>query len=325
MSWMRAIPVTAAFLATVTCCAGAFAQDYPSKPIRFVVPFAPGGSTDIIARSVGGKLTERWGQPVVIDNKPGAATTIGTDFVAKSPADGYTILLTPAPFVIAQYAYPKLGYDSRRDFVPVSLLLKIPLVVATNPQVIDARALPAFVAALKARPGKVDYGSPGNGSLSHLAVELFRLQSGIEGNHVPYKGSAPVIVDLVAGRIGFTFTGPLEVQSHVKAGKLAVLAVALPNRLGYWPEIPTFREAGFPEYEASFWFGVVAPAATPRDLVEKLSNALAAAVKAPDVADKLVALGAEIAGTTPEAYGQFLAAEHARWSQAVKAANVRIE
>lgn len=303
----------------------ATAQDYPAKPIRFVVPFAAGGSTDIIARSVGGKLTERWGQPVVVDNKPGAATTIGTDFVAKSPADGYTILLTPAPFVIAQYAYPKLPYDSRRDFAPVSLLLKIPLVVATNPQVLDAKTLGAFVAALKARPGKVDYGSPGNGSLSHLAVELFRLQSGIEATHVPYKGSAPVVVDLVAGRVAFTFTGPLEVQSHVKAGKLAVLAVALPDRLSYWPEIPTFKEAGFPDYEASFWFGVVAPAATPREIVERLSAALVAAVKAPDVADKLVALGAEIAGTSPDGYARFLAAEHARWSQAVKAANVKID
>lgn len=301
------------------------APPWPSQPLRFVVPYAPGGSTDIIARTLGQKLTERWGQPVIVDNRPGAATTIGTDFVARSRADGLTMLLTPAAFVIAQYAFPKLSYDSRRDFAPVSLLIKVPLVVAVNPVRLGARTLNELVALLKAHPGKASYGSPGNGSVSHLAVQLFALQAGFEAVHVPYKGAGPVIADLLGGQIDFTFTGPLEVTGHARSGKLAVVGVAAASRLNSLPDAPTFRESGFPDYEASFWFGVVVPAGTPRETVATLNDGLLAALNTPEVAEKLIAQGAQIVGIGPEEFGRFLGAEHARWAHAVKAANFKVE
>src|SRR3954471_17595335 len=228
----------------------ASAQAWPSRFVRFIVPFAPGGQSDAVARIVGQKLSERWGQPVVIENKPGAATTIGADLVAKAPADGYTILLAPAPFVITQYAYPKLPYDSRRDFTPVSLLVTNPLVITVNPMKMPVKTTAEFVAAIKKEPGAVSYGTPGNGSLPHLAVELFRLQSGIDALHVPYKGGGPAVQDMVGGQIAFMFASPLEVMPNVKSGRLNVIAVTSAKRVSYWPDVPTLTESGYPNYEA---------------------------------------------------------------------------
>jgi tripartite-type tricarboxylate transporter receptor subunit TctC len=318
-----------ALLAMFVCVASmpgaALAQAFPSKAVRFVVPFAPGGQSDVVARTVGQKLAERWGQPVVIENKAGAATTIGADFVAKAPADGYTILLAPAPFVITQYAYPKLPYDSRRDFTPVTLLVTNPLVVTVNPARVAAKTFAEFVALAKKEPGKLTYGTPGNGSLPHLAVELFRVQSGIETLHVPYKGGGPAVLDLVAGQIAFMFASPLEVMPNVKAGKLAVLGVTSDKRVAYWPEVPTLKESGFRDYEAYAWFGVTAPAATPKDVIAKLNADIVAVLKSADVAERLAAQGADVAATSVEEFGRFLGAEHARWSAAVKAANVVVQ
>ena len=301
------------------------AQGYPSKPVRFIVPFAPGGQSDVVARVVGQKLSERWGQPVVIENKPGAATTLGADFVAKSPADGYTILLAPAPFVITQYAYPKLPYDSRKDFAPVTLLVTNPLVAVVNPLRLPVKTFTEFAAAVKKEPGKISYGTPGNGSLPHLAVELFGLQAGTSALHVPYKGGGPAVVDLVGGQIAFMFASPLEVMPHVKAGKLLALGVTSEKRVTYWPDVPTLKESGYKEYEAYAWFGVVAPAATPRDVVAKLNADIVAMLKSPDVSERLIAQGADVAATSAEEFGRFLAAEHVRWSAAVKAANVVVQ
>lgn len=302
-----------------------WAQGYPSKPVRFIVPFAPGGQSDVVARVVGQKLSERWGQPVVIENKPGAATTLGADFVAKSPADGYTILLAPAPFVITQYAYPKLPYDSRKDFAPITLLVTNPLVAVVNPLRLPVKTFTEFAAAVKKEPGKISYGTPGNGSLPHLAVELFGLQAGTSALHVPYKGGGPAVVDLVGGQIAFMFASPLEVMPHVKAGKLLALGVTSDKRVTYWPDVPTLKEAGYKEYEAYAWFGVVAPAATPRDVVAKLNADIVAVLKSPDVSERLIAQGADVAATSAEEFGRFLAAEHVRWSAAVKAANVVVQ
>ena len=312
-------------LALICAAAPALAQTFPSKPVRFVVPFAPGGQSDVVARTVGQKLSERWGQPVVVENKAGAATTIGADYVAKAPADGYTILLAPAPFVITQYAYPKLPYDSRRDFTPVTLLVTNPLVVAVNPARVAAKTFAEFVALARQDPGRLAYGTPGNGSLPHLAVELFRLQAGIDTLHVPYKGGGPAVLDLVAGQIAFMFASPLEVMPNVKAGKLTVLGVTSDRRVSYWPDVPTLKESGYKEYEAYAWFGVVAPAATPKDIVARLNADIVAVLKSPDVAERLAAQGADVAATTTEEFGRFLAAEHARWSAAVKAANVVVQ
>ncbi len=301
------------------------AQSFPTKPVRFVVPFAPGGQSDVVARTVGQKLSERWGQPVVIENKAGAATTIGADFVAKAPADGYTILLSPAPFVITQYAYPKLPYDSRRDFTPVTLLVTNPLVVTVNPARVPVKTFTEFVALARKDPGKLTYGTPGNGSLPHLAVELFRLQSGIDTLHVPYKGGGPAVLDMVAGQIAFMFASPLEVMPNVKAGKLNVLGVTSDKRVSYWPEVPTLKESGFKEYEAYAWFGVTAPAATPKEIIAKLNADIVAVLRSPDVSERLAAQGADVAATSIEEFARFLAAEHARWSAAVKAANVVVQ
>lgn len=302
-----------------------WAQGYPSKPVRFIVPFAPGGQSDVVARVVGQKLSERWGQPVVIENKPGAATTLGADFVAKSPADGYTILLAPAPFVITQYAYPKLPYDSRKDFAPITLLVTNPLVAVVNPLRLPVKTFTEFAAAVKKEPGKISYGTPGNGSLPHLAVELFGLQAGTSALHVPYKGGGPAVVDLVGGQIAFMFASPLEVMPHVKAGKLLALGVTSDKRVTYWPDVPTLKESGYKEYEAYAWFGVVAPAATPRDVVAKLNADIVAVLKSSDVSERLIAQGADVAATSAEEFGRFLAAEHVRWSAAVKAANVVVQ
>lgn len=323
MAAMRLLLALFAFAATLPDAV--HAQAFPSRAVRFVVPFAPGGQSDVVARTVGQKLAERWGQPVVIENKAGAATTIGADFVAKSPADGYTILLAPAPFVITQYAYPKLPYDSRRDFTPVTMLVTNPLVVTVNPARVPVKTFPEFVALAKKDPGKLTYGTPGNGSLPHLAVELFRLQSGIDVLHVPYKGGGPAVLDMVAGQIAFMFASPLEVMPNVKAGKLNVLGVTSDKRVAYWPEVPTLKESGFKDYEAYAWFGVTAPAATPKDIVARLNADIVAVLKSPDVSERLAAQGADVAATSVEDFGRFLAAEHARWSAAVKAANVVVQ
>ena len=309
----------------VLATANALAQPWPSRLVRFIVPFAPGGQSDAVARIVGQKLVERWGQPVIIENKPGAATTIGADLVAKSPPDGYTILLAPAPFVITQYAYPKLPYDSRKDFAPVALLVTNPLVIAVNPAKMPVKTTAEFVAAIRKEPGQVSYGTPGNGSLPHLAVELFRLQSGIDPLHVPYKGGGPAVLDLVGGQISFMFASPLEVMPNVKSGRLNVIAVTSAKRVSYWPDVPTLTESGYPNYEAYAWFGVVAPAATPKDIIAKINADIVAVLKTPAVADSLAAQGADVAITTPEEFGKFLDAEHVRWSSAVKAANIKIE
>jgi tripartite-type tricarboxylate transporter receptor subunit TctC len=321
--YIKALAARFLLPALMFCLSSANAQDFPNRPVRFVVPFAAGGSTDVIARVIAQKLQERWGQAVVVDNKPGAATVIGTDFVAKSRPDGHTILLTPGAFAVAPYTFEKLPYDTRRDFAPISLLLKIPLVVAVNPGVVSARSMPSLVAELRSQPGKVSYGSPGNGSLSHLAGELFKLQTATDMVHVPYKGAALVINDLLGGQIGLTFTSPIEVSPHMKAGKLLMLGVASPLRLVDWPDVPTLIEGGLPDFEASFWFGVTAAAGTPRDIIEKINAGLLAALKSPDVSEKLVAQGAVIAGTTPQAFAQFLESEHSRWSAAAKAAQIK--
>ncbi|MFM8547733.1 MAG: Bug family tripartite tricarboxylate transporter substrate binding protein [Betaproteobacteria bacterium] len=302
-----------------------WAQPWPARHVKFVVPFAPGGQSDVVARMVAEKLSARWGQPVVVENKAGAATTIGADLVAKAPADGYTMLLAPAPFVITQYAYPKLPYDSRRDFTPVALLVTNPLVVVTNPGRMSGQSVAEFVAQLKKNPGGMPYGSPGNGSLPHLAVALFQLQSGTEALQVPYQGGGPAVVDLVAGQMSFMFASPLEVMPHVTSGKLRALAVTGDQRVPYWPQVPTLVESGYPQYQAFAWFGVVVAAATPRDIITRMNADIGAVLRLPDVTERLKAQGADVAAGTPEAFGRFLDAEHERWSAAVKAANVTVQ
>jgi tripartite-type tricarboxylate transporter receptor subunit TctC len=316
--------IVVAALAALVCAGGAPAQTFPAKPVRFIVPFAPGGQSDVVARTVGQKASERLGQPVVVENKPGAATTIGADFVAKSPADGHTILLAPAPFVITQYAYPKLPYDSRRDFTPVTLLVTNPLVVTVNPGKVPAKSFQEFVAAAKKDPGKLNYGSPGNGSLPHLATELFRLRSGIDVVHVPYKG-ADALRDLLAGRIQFMFATIPSVKQHIDAGTLRAIAVSSVKRSRSMPDVPTVAERGFPGFEAGSWFGFFAPKGTPAEVVTTLNKAVNEIIAVPAFAAQMIREGADPAGGSPQDFGAFVQREFEKWRTVVRDSGAVVE
>ena len=276
--------------AALALAAAAFASvaaaQYPAKPVRLVVPFAPGGSTDIIGRIVAQRLAEGWGQPVVVENKPGAATTIGNDYVAKSAPDGYTLLLAPAPFVITQFIYPKLPYDGRRDFAPVALLATTPFVLVAHPAV-PAGDVQSLVALARARPGTIDYASPGSGSVPHLAMELFKSRAGVDLAHIPYKGGGPAVSDVVGGQVALLFSPPIEVSQHVKAGRLKVIAATTAQRIPALPEVATIDESGYRGFEVLTWFGVFVPAATPRDVVGRIAAELARVLEAPEVREKL--------------------------------------
>ncbi|MBI3372287.1 MAG: tripartite tricarboxylate transporter substrate binding protein [Betaproteobacteria bacterium] len=299
------------------------AQGYPLKPVRWIVPFAPGGASDILARTVGTRLAERLGQPVVIENKPGAATTIGAELVARSAPDGYTLLLAPSASVVAQYVYPKLGFGEK-DFAAVSLLGYTPMLIAVHPSV-AAKSVAELVALAKSKPGALAYSSPGSGSVPHLTGEMFRLRAGIELTHVPYKGGGPAVADLVAGQVALTFANPPELLSHVRSGRLTLLATATLKRLPYLPEIPTLHESGYANFEVLAWFGVLARAGTPAEIVARLASDLAASLKQPDVAERLAGLGLEAVGNTPGEFAAFLRIEHAKWAEAVRAAGVKID
>jgi len=313
------LPLLAAFVP-----AHAPAQTYPVKPIRFVVPFAPGGASDVLARLVGQKLAERLGQPVVVENKPGAATTVGAAEVARAPADGYTLLLAPAPFVIAPLMYQNLPYDAARDFTGVALLASSPLILTAHPSV--AATTPQELLALaKSKPGAIMYGSPGNGSVPHLATELFKMRTGADFTHVPYKGGGPAVSDLVAGHIGVMFASPIEVSQHVAAGKLRYIVASTKDRVPSLPGVPTVGELGIAGFDVVAWFGVVAPAATPKDIVSRLSQEIGQILAAPDVREKLAAQGADITYLPAPEFNAFIAREREQWGQAVKVSGAKVE
>lgn len=295
----------------------ALAQNYPARPISFIVPFAPGGTSDFVARTIGQKLSERVGWSMVIENKPGAASSIGANQVARASPDGHTILLSAAPFVITQYGNPKPPYDARKDFAPITLLVTNPLVVAVGANV-PATTLAEFITYAKANPGRINYGSPGVMSLPHLATELFAKQAGLTVVHVPYRGGGPVVTDLLGGRLELFLGSPVEVLQHVWPGGLKILAVTSKARLPSLPDVPTAHESGLANFEAQAWFGIMAPAGTPGDIVAKLSNEIGAALRSPDVADRLREQGAEPASGSPDAFGAFLEEEHRRWSEIAK-------
>lgn len=322
----RAITWIAVVAAAIGVAGGALAQApaYPSKPIRLVVPFAPGGASDILARTVATRLAERLGQPVVVDNKPGAATTVGAAEVAKAPHDGYTLLLAPAPFVITQFMYPNLPYDAPKDFTGVALLASSPLVVTVHPSV-TAKTIPELVALSKAKPGSITYGSPGNGSVPHLATELLKTRVGGDFTHVPYKGGGPAVTDLVAGHIVMMMASPLEVSQHVAAGKLRYLAASTKKRSPIVPDVPTLDELGVKDYEVIAWFGIVAPSGTPKAIVERLSSEIGRIIESPEVKEKIGASGGEITFRDAASFDKFLASERALWSGVVKTSGAKIE
>ncbi len=307
-----------------TVAATAAAQPYPNKPIRLVVPFAPGGASDVLARLVGQKLSERLGQPVVVENKPGAATTVGAADVAKAPADGYTLMLAPAPFVIAPLMYQKLPYDAVKDFTGVALLASSPLILTAHPSV-GASTPQELVALAKAKPGTIMYGSPGNGSVPHLATELFKLRTGTDFTHVPYKGGGPAVTDLVAGHIGVMFASPIEVSQHVAAGKLRYVVASTKERVPSLPNVPTVGEMGIAGFDVVAWFGIVAPAGTPKDIVGKLSQEIGRILATPDVREKFVGQGAEVTYLSADEFDRFLTREREQWAQAVKVSGAKID
>ncbi len=304
---------------------GAIAQAYPAKPIRMVVPFTPGGTTDILGRSIGQKITEAFGQQVIIDNRPGAGGSIGAESVAKSAPDGYTLMMGHiGTLAVNPSLYPRLGYDPVKGFAPVAWVARVPNVLVVS-NAVPAKSVKELVALAKAKPGSLNYGSGGNGSAAHIATEYFKLQTGTFLVHIPYRGTAPAVTDLIAGQISLMLTGGPAVLPQVKAGQLRALAVTSPKRMEAQPDLPTIAESGYPGFEADQWYGVVAPAGTPADVVAKLNGAINRALTAPELRQRLSGEGAEAVATTPQAFGALIVKEIERWRPVLKAGNVKAD
>jgi tripartite-type tricarboxylate transporter receptor subunit TctC len=315
------------WLAALLACVadGALAQGYPAKPIKIVVPFTPGGTTDVLARAVGQKLTANWGQPVVIDNRPGAGGNIGSEVVAKAAGDGYTLLMgTISTHGINPSLYTKLPFDAVKDFAPVSLVARVPNVLVLHPSV-PANSVKELIALAKAKPGQLNFASSGNGTSIHLSGEMFKTMAGVQMSHIPYKGSAPALTDLLGGQVSLMFDNMPTALPHVKAGRLKALAVTTAKRSPALPELPTVAESGLPDFEATSWFGVLAPAATPKEIVNKLSGEIAKILKTPDVQAQLSGQGAEPVGSTAEEFATHIKSEMAKWAKVVKESGARID
>ena len=322
---MRRLSRLLAALLVAGAAATAQAQTYPSKPIRMIVPFPPGGTTDILARAIGAELTKAWGQPVVIENRPGAGGNIGSEAVAKSPGDGYTLLMgTVGTHGINPSLYKKMPYDAVKDFAPVTLVALVPNILVVHPSV-PAKSVVELIALAKKQPGKLTYASSGNGTSIHLSGALFESLTGVQMVHVPYKGSAPAVTDLLGGQVNMMFDNMPSALPHVKAGKLRPLGVTSAKRSPAVPDVPTIAEAGVKGYEASSWFGVLAPARTPKDIVAKLNAGIAKSLGTPEMKEKLSSQGAEPVGNTPEQFGAFIRAEIDKWAKVVKASGATVD
>ena len=298
---------------------------YPTKPIRLVVPFPAGGATDIFAREVAKHLTEAWGQSVVVDNRPGAGGNIGSELVAKSAPDGYTLEMgTVGTHAINASLYSKMPYDHIKDFVPVILVAGVPNVLEVNPSV-PVNSVQELIAYAKANPGKLNFASSGSGTSIHLSGELFKVMAGVQMTHVPYKGSAPALSDLLGGQVQLMFDNLPPSLPQIKAGKLRALAVTSSTRAPALPDVPTVAEAGLPGFEASSWFGVLAPAGTPPAIVAKLNAEIAKWLTTPEAKEKLAAVGANIASGTPEDFARHIQAETAKWAKVVKESGAKVD
>ncbi|MBA4327790.1 MAG: ABC transporter substrate-binding protein [Polaromonas sp.] len=329
---MRLHPRTLVLAATLLATGSAAAQGntaaaapYPVKPIRLVVPFTPGGSSDILARSIGQKLGEAWGQAVVIDNIPGAGGSLGADRVAKAAPDGYTLLMGHiGTHAVNPLIYPRLPYDPIKSFSPVAWVASVPNILVVHPAV-PARTLKELVALAKSKPGQLNYGSGGNGSAAHLATEYLKLQSQTFVVHVPYRGTAPAVNDLVAGQIQVLFTGAPAVLPFVKSGQMRALAVSSSKRMDALPDLPTVAESGYKGFEADQWYGIMAPAGTPREIVAKLNAQINLALNTPDLKTRLANEGATATPTTPEAFGKHIASELARWKPVIQSGGIKAD
>ena len=301
----------------------AFAQAYPQKPVRFVVPYGVGGPGDAIGRMIGRQLTDRLGQPVVIDNRSGATTIIGTELVAKSVPDGHTLLLISTTHAVNPGLFPKLPYDPIKDFTPVTLITATPFMLGVHPSV-AANSVAELIAVARSKPGALNYGSSGAGSSIHLTTELLKSAANIQLTHVPYKGSGPAFIDLIGGQIQMLFSSTVSTMPHVKSGKVRGLAITSLKRAAALPEIATIAES-YPGFESSSWFGLLVPAHTPQPVIGRLLRETRAALKAHDVNQALVSQGAEPGGSSPAEFGAYFQAEIAKWAKVIKSAGIKLE
>jgi tripartite-type tricarboxylate transporter receptor subunit TctC len=298
---------------------------WPNRVVKVVVPFAPGGTTDILGRLMAQKLSDEYGQQFIIENKAGAGGNIGADAVAKADPDGYTFVVgTPGPHVINQYIYKNQPFDSAKDLAPVIVIARVPNLISINPDV-KAKTLQEFIALAKASPGKLSYASPGNGSTGHVATELLKSMAGIDLVHVPYRGSAPALTDVIGGRIEFSLDNLPAVQPHVEAGKLRALAVTTARRWPEMPDVPTVAEAGVPGYEASSWFTIAAPAKTPADVIAKVNKSVNTYMADKEMIAKMRKLGADPVGGSPDDMAKLIAEENAKWKKAIEFAGLKPE
>jgi tripartite-type tricarboxylate transporter receptor subunit TctC len=311
-------------LAALALCTagGAFAQAWPSKPVKIIFGFPAASATDVVARAVGQKLSEKWGQPVVIDNRPGAGGNLGSEIAAKLPADGYNIFFGTVANAISTSYYSKLNYDYLKDFTPITLVATTPLVLVANPA-FAPKTTKELIEYLKANPGKVDFGSGGPGTSNHLAGEMFKAATGTQMTHVPYKGTPAAYMDLMSGRITLMFDNIVAVMPHIKTGALKPIAVTSAQRATSLPDVPTIAESGLPGFEAVSWIGALVPAGTPKDIVDKIHADMVAVLRMPDVQERLAASGAVIVGNTPEQFAAWNRNEIDKWAKAVKASGAK--
>ena len=298
------------------------AQNYPSKPVRLIVPFAAGGSTDVIARILAPKLSEVWGQQVIVDNRPGGNTVIGTDIVAKSPPDGHVLLVTPAPFTVVPSVLTKLPYDPAKDFEPITLINTTPMGFVVHPGV-PAKNLKELIALAKARPGQMNFGSSGSGGVPHLSGELLNTMAGLKIIHVPYKGNAPALADLVGGHVDMAFNGLTSVMAFIKSGRLRVLGVTSLARTAALPDVPTFDEQGLKGFQAVAWNGLTAPARTPKEAIVRIQEASARIIKSPELAEQLKRDGSDPVGSTTAEFTAHLRDEVVKWKKVLDRAGIK--
>jgi tripartite-type tricarboxylate transporter receptor subunit TctC len=319
------LPAITAVLLSATYAVDVDAQTYPTKPLRMVVPFPPGGTTDILGRVAAQKLSEALGQQVIVDNRPGAGGNIGTELVAKSPPDGYTLLTDPgSTLTINPSLFARLPFDPLKDFAPVTILAAVPNLLVVHPS-LPVRSVKDLIALARAKPGQLNYASSGAGQSTHLAMELFKSMARVNMIHVAYKGSSPAITDLLGGHVLLMFDNMPSALPHAKAGKLRGIAVSTAKRSPVTPDVPTVAESGLPGFEVSVWFAVLAPAATPREIVERLNGILVKALQSPDVRERLSSQGAEPIGDTPADFTAVMKRDLVKWAKVVKDANIKLD
>ncbi len=321
---MKTMLALLAAACTAFAAPAALAQKFPDKPIRFIVPFPPGGGNDILARAIAPKMGEFLGQPVVIDNRAGAGGNIGTDLAAKSAPDGYTIVIASNQVTINPWLYAKLPFDIEKDFAAVAQAASVPMVLAVHPSV-PANTLKEFIALAKASPGKFNHGTPGNGTPQHIAFEVFNHAAGVQVTHIAYKGTGPAIADLIGGQVQSAIGTMASLEQHVKAGKLRALGVTTPKRSPAMPNVPTVAEAGLPGFEVPLWYSILAPAGTPKEIVARLSGDISKALAVPETRERLTAQGFDVNYLNPEQMSDLIRNDIARWQKSIKDIGLKLD